>query len=298
MKMASRIFLKCAAMVLCSTSALAFEITRVTQEGDGSVNSWVLKGDEGVVLIDAQRPLSLGREAAEVVSATGQPLLAILLTHPHPDHFGGLQSVLNAFPGTPVYASEATTEIMATDANGFIAATKEVLGDDAPHQQPLPTEVVADGQSLRFGDIELVANEIGQGEADTMTLFYAPSVNALFAGDIVDNKRTPFFLEGHTTEWLAQLPEVRDSYAERNPDVYPGHGEQAGMELFDAQIEYMETFRAFVGERLDAGVTEAETDEIVAAMDARYPNYPAVAAIPNLMRENVRAVAAEMSAAP
>ena len=137
MQATSRILFTSAVMALATTSVSAFEITRVMQEGDGSVNSWVLEGDEGVVLIDVQRSLALCREAAEAVSATGQPLLAILLTHPHPDHFGGLQEVLEAFPDTPVYASEATTEIKATDANGFIAATKEVLGEDAPDRQPL-----------------------------------------------------------------------------------------------------------------------------------------------------------------
>lgn len=277
------------------TSDSTFEITRVTQEGDGSVNSWVLEGEEGVVLIDAQRSLSLGRRAAEIITTTGKPLLAILLTHPHPDHFGGLAAVLDAFPGTPVYASEATTQIMKTDANGFIAATKQVLGDDSPDQQPLPTEVITDGEVLRFGDIVLVVDEIGQGEADAMSLFYAPAENALFAADVVDNKRTPFFLEGHTAEWLAQLPRLIEAYGERSPVIYPGHGEASGMDLFGAQIEYIETFRALIEARLDGGLTEAETGEIVAEMNERYPAYPRVAAIPNLVRANVIAVADEMA---
>ena len=275
--------------------ALAFEITRYTQEGEGSVNSWILEGEDGIVLIDAQRSLSAGREAAEAVRATGKPLRAIVLTHPHPDHFGGLAAVLEAFPGTPVLASAETARIMREDANGFITATKEMLGSDAPDEQPLPTTTVEDGETLAFGGIELVADEVGRGEADSMTILYAPEENALFTGDVVDNGRTGFLMEGHSAEWLDQIAAVRADYAERDPTVYPGHGEAGGAALFDAQAEWIEAVRGLVAERLEGGVSEEETAEVVAAMEERYPDRPAVAPVPNLMAENVKALVAEMA---
>ena len=146
------------------------EVSRFTQEGDGSVNTWILEGAEVVVVIDTQRSLAAGRLAAQQVEAIGKPVAAILITHPHPDHFGGLASFLEAFPSAPVYASRETFDIMQADENGFIAATRVVLGDDAPSEQPLPSKTFQDEEELIFGDIRLTVDEIGQGEADAMSM--------------------------------------------------------------------------------------------------------------------------------
>lgn len=280
--------------VAVTSTAGAFDVTRFAQDGDGSVNTWMLEGDEGVVLIDTQRSLSAGGKAAEAVLAQSRPLLAILLTHPHPDHFGGLASLLEVFPSVPVYASAETLSIMERDANGFIALTRSVLGDDAPEEQPLPSETFQDEQDLRFGDIHLVVDEIGRGEADTMTMFYAPDENYLFTGDVVDNGMTPFLMEGHTLDWLAQLEEIRSAYSDRNPIVFPGHGERGDLALFDAQSDLLSWLHDQVRSGLVDGITEAEIEEIASAYDARYPNHPPVAAVPNLMVENIRAVAREL----
>jgi len=275
-------------------SAVAFEVTRFAQEGDGSVNSWILEGDEGVVVIDTQRSLSAGREIAAILQTIDKPLRAILLTHPHPDHFGGMASLMEAFPETPAYASAETLDIMRSDANGFIAMTKAVLGSDAPDTQPLPTKTFRDGQELRFGDIVLVVDEIGRGEAGAMTMFYAPDRNYLFTGDVVDNGMTSFMMEGHTLEWLAQLTEIGATYADRDPVIFPGHGADGDMALFDAQRELIAWLHAEVGARLSVGLTAADIDGIAARYERRYPDHPPVAAVPELMKENIRAVTREL----
>jgi glyoxylase-like metal-dependent hydrolase (beta-lactamase superfamily II) len=54
--------------------------------------------DTGVVVVDAQRLLSEARKVVAEARATGMPLVGVLLTHPHTDHYGGLSEVLAAAP--------------------------------------------------------------------------------------------------------------------------------------------------------------------------------------------------------
>lgn len=269
-------------------------VSRFAEEGDGSVNSWILEDADNIVVIDAQRSLSAGADLAADIAARGKPLRAILLTHPHPDHFGGLQAVLDRFPGTPVISSPETLRIMEADENGFIAMTKEALGDDAPSVQPLPTQTVGDGETVTWGEISLMADERGRGEADTMTVFVDPDAGRLFIGDVADNAMTPFLMEGHTAAWLEQLVSMQADYGDSDFIVFPGHGPRGDTSMFKETEELVGWVRGAVGERLDDGVTEAEVTQIVRAYQERYPNRPAVAAVPQLMRENVRAVAEEL----
>ncbi len=296
-KFALLLTLFAAAITPTHAIAQSFSVERFAQDGDGSVNTWILESENEVVVIDTQRSLSAGAAAAEQVKAIGKPVAAILLTHPHPDHFGGLASFIAVFPEVPVYASFKTAEIMRTDGNGFIAMTKQVLGGDAPDQQPLPTRLFNDGDTLTFGAIKLKVDNIGQGEADAMTVFYSLQENVLFAGDIVDNKMTPFLLEGYTAQWLEQLEQVKGAYDAVNPLVYPGHGQQATMALFDKQIGMLRWLRARIGSLAQNGFSDEEATQIAAEYDRRYPNHPPVAAIPGLAILNVQAVAEELASA-
>ena len=264
-----------------------------SEPGVGSVNSFIIEGEEGLVIIDTQRALSQGRALAEMASEREKPLLAVLLTHPHPDHFGGLQTVLEAFPGTPVYASDATQEEMRTDGRGFMTATQRALPEDTPAVFPLPDHSFANREILRFGDIVLHVHEIGAGESVAMSMFYLQESNQLFVGDLICYRMIAFLLEDRLDAWIDQLALVRVAYARTAPQIMPGHGDPGPFDqLHDWQTAYLSYLSSLLADaKADGAVETAEFERITESIEAAFPGLLPVAAIPNLLELNLQTLA-------
>ena len=271
----------------------AIGVHRYTQPGRGSVNSWILEGEDAVVLVDAQRTLSAGRAVADMIADTGKPLAATLITHPHPDHFGGLTSVLARFPDTPVLATGGTIAEMREDGQGFMAATRAALPDDSPTDYPIPDHMVVDAEELSFGALTLRIDDIGAGEAEAMAMVYAPEANLLITGDLINNGMTAFLLEGRPDAWLGQLDTVERAYATRAPTILPGHGDPGGFApLLDAQRVWLETLIDLVQAAVaDGAVNDDDAAAIAVEMETRYPGALPVADIPDLMALNIGVLA-------
>ncbi|QVI20353.1 MBL fold metallo-hydrolase [Nocardia tengchongensis] len=65
-------------------------VGRFASADPGSVNTYWLQAPQGLVVVDTQRSLTDARAALAAVEATGVPIAAILITHSHPDHVGGV----------------------------------------------------------------------------------------------------------------------------------------------------------------------------------------------------------------
>lgn len=273
-----------------------------------SVNLFWVEGPGGVVLIDTGRFLSQARYAlAEMREKTDKAVAAVLLTHPHTDHYGGLPVFFAAGSGArrpTVFASQATIEDIRTDSQGFIRARNDLHGNDFPDKAdiPIPDRAVKDGERLLVAGLNFEVAEYPENETLVTTVYYIPARRALFVGDLVNVDTTPFLGDGNSANWVRQLRDLLRRFPDAET-VYPGHGRPGSAKrLIEDQIAYIEALRGLVAAALGSGpgreVTLSEKESILAEMARRYPRYRTSLVLPGLLGRGVDGVAREMRETP
>ncbi|MEM9509990.1 MAG: MBL fold metallo-hydrolase [Cyanobacteria bacterium P01_E01_bin.35] len=264
------------------------------------INYYTIETDNGLILIDAGRLLSQARYALAELEQFDKPILAILITHPHTDHFGGLPIFVQAAgEDIPIYASEITSDSIENDRQGYIKSRNEQLGKDFPDSEeiPLPNTIVQDGQEFTVDGLEIVAYDFPNNEAETTTVYYLPEQEVMFVGDLVNGEKTPGLFEGNTRNWLEALNAIQQRFPNLE-QIYPGHSSPDSPDvLIEAQIDYIENFRQLVSQALenDLAVDDQEKFDIADEIKQLYPDYGTSLLLPGLIEVNIDGVAEELN---
>lgn len=139
---------------------------------------FAVSGDEGVIIDPAWE----GERLAEVFAerCPGARVVAIICTHGHADHIGGVAGLRRALGGdVPFMISEVDAGIMA----GAIASMRDMWGFD--HEMPpTPDRLLREGDAVAFGDVELQVMATPGHTPGGIVLFCAASTgNVAFVGD-------------------------------------------------------------------------------------------------------------------
>ena len=218
------------------------ETHRIESEVAGMpVNAYLVEGEREVVAVDATLTVSGGRELRERVEATGKPLAALLLTHSHPDHYGGAGEAV-AGSEAPIVATAGVDEVIRRDDAAKEEILRPMFGDEWAAERAFPTQVVAPGERLSLGDIELAVRDLGPGESphDSVWLLGEEPV-IVFSGDQAYNRMHCYLADGHWEEWLANIARL-SAELPSNAALHPGHGDPGGLELLGWQRSYIERF--------------------------------------------------------
>ncbi len=158
----------------------------------------------------------------------GADLLAILLTHHHPDHVGGA-GVLARRLGLPVWAHAQTLRRIALPAG-------------------VQTRTLRDGETIDLGGLTLRALHT-PGHAPGHLAFEIPERRAALAGDLLSGFSTILVhpSEGDMETYLASLARLRDGGYGR---LFPAHGPplpgKATVKVIEHRLERERLVRASV----------------------------------------------------
>jgi len=225
----------------------------VFSDSDGRVNSVIILGKQGTVVVDTQVTLEHGRalrDFAKEMSA-GRPLVAVVLTHEHFDHIAG-----NQFFDCPIISTEpARKEIL------------EIPPSHLPEGLTLtpPTLAFTRELSLYLGDMTLKLRHEG-GHCPGECSIFIPETGTLIAGDSVFNGRTPYVGDADVPRWVEVLTRL---HAMDPEVVIPGHGEPGPKSILLRQRDWLETFLDIAHQSRRAGLSaEAAADKVIADLRA------------------------------
>ncbi|MBL4632347.1 MAG: MBL fold metallo-hydrolase [Kofleriaceae bacterium] len=164
--------------------------------------STLIEGESEAILIDAQFNLANGQRLADWIALSHKSLAAIYITHAHPDHYFGVEKVLEKFPGTPIFANRDVVDSMRTLAPGKLAYWGPIYGDDLTTSPPLPKPLTR--SYFELGQHRLNIIELDQADSEHASAVHVPALDLLVAGDLV-------FSGVHA--WVADTPKASDQQA-------------------------------------------------------------------------------------
>jgi glyoxylase-like metal-dependent hydrolase (beta-lactamase superfamily II) len=203
------------------------------------VNSYVVEGAEGIVVVDGMLAVSDARAVRRYVDERGKPLLGAIVTHAHPDHYAGLAEMLRGLE-VPVVSTSAVRRMIERDDAVKNQIVGPMLGDEWPAERRFPTRDIAAGAEVHFGDIAIAAGDLGPAESPADSLWMLDE-RTVFVGDLVYNGMHAYLADGYIEEWLACLDRLE---RDLDPDatLYVGHGQPAGKRVIEDQRRYLGAF--------------------------------------------------------
>ena len=237
--------------------------THTAGEAGLLVNSYLIELEAGLVAVDTGLLNSDIADFDARITALAKPLVAVFVTHAHPDHFNGVHALV-ARREVPVYATVGVTAAIHAVAEAKREQWQPRYGDEWPAHTAYPTSALVDGAVIQLDEVSIAVHDVGPAESHADSYLIArPAAGepVAFIGDLAFSGTHAYTADGHTGQWLRVLDRLVADLGSV-PRLLPGHGHPAGAGVLAEQRRYLLFYREVVRRLLEG---RAELDEAARA---------------------------------
>lgn len=213
-------------------------------KNDGRVTIQVIEGPTGSILVDSGDDPKYAAEARAFAEALGKPIAAVMLSHDHPDHTGGLPS----YAGLPIFTASG---ILANIQNGPFDKPSNLA-----EVQPM------DETEASFGGLNLRIHNYKNAEALEQIVIELPEMGTAVLQDLVYNNAY-FFPGMNRPGWIDVLVDLRRKLEVET--LLVGHGYPSSQGELTAAIDYLSEYSEMVAQ-------SSGPEDLVMKMKERWPD--------------------------
>ena len=221
-------------------------------------NAYLIETAHGVVAIDSTLTVSESKSLKSELDSINKPLLAIILTHPHPDHVAGVTNLVTS-PQVPIISLESVARIMYATEEAKRIQWTPVYGKEWISKWTYPNQYVKDLDTVTFDGMTYKVYDFGPGGDSNATSIWVleKDPKIAFVGDLVFNGVHPYIADDHIFDWLKNLGKAQHLFGNIGI-IYPGHGKPGSIDLLESQKKYLIAYSNAVKELSDGKSTLTE----------------------------------------
>jgi glyoxylase-like metal-dependent hydrolase (beta-lactamase superfamily II) len=258
-------------------------------------NAYIIETKNALVVVDTMMINSDAKLLRQHVDNINKPLIAVIITHGHPDHYNGTQTIITDFNEIPVISSKGVRDCIKDTVDSKELKWKPYFGQDWPSHKVLPNQLVKDGEVISLDGLCYSFRDLEAAESSSDLYFTLGENQAVvFVGDVVFNNMHGFMSDGNSAQWLQVLQQLLTELADVK-QLFTGHGSPGNTyQLIQAKIECISRYRANFFTMISDNrlLSEAQIQTFEELIIVNYPKYQ----LASFITAGIDAVAQELIA--
>jgi len=213
------------------------------KENQGFMNNpAVIESENGLIVIDPGGNYNVGKKIlAEIEKVSKKPIIAVLNTHKHGDHWFANKAIVEKYPNVDIYAHPNMIKVSKEgEAEVWYGILNRTTGNlEGTKEFAYPTKTLTNGQKLEIDGQNFVIQHPNVAHTDTDLLIAHMNSMTLFLGDNLMKGRLGSFDE--SSNIFGNIELLENIKAETAFKLYvPGHGQSGKKdETIDMFLNYL-----------------------------------------------------------